>query len=141
MAKRRWYTKHAAVLTVLLVASGLTFLSSSVAYAAPTEWSPPVNISNSGTYKHPPSIAVDINGNIHVVWFEDAVTPNIVYTKWDGASWSTPTVLNQGTVGGRALVADSLGHVHLIYIDPISLLLHYRVLNKQHLQSLRLNSG
>src|SRR5690242_14038415 len=118
MAKTRWYTKLAAVLMVLLASSGLTLLSSFVAYAAPTTWSTPINISNSGTSKHPPSIAVDSKGNIHVVWFEDDATPNIVYTKWDGASWSTPTVLNQGVMGGRSLAADSLGRVHLIYIDP-----------------------
>jgi hypothetical protein len=72
---------------------------------------------------------VDINGNIHVVWFEDDVTPNIVYTKWDGTSWSTPMALNQGVMGGHSLVADSLGRVHLIYIDSASGFLSYRVLN------------
>src|SRR5262249_10433184 len=106
MAKTRRYTKLATVLTIFLTISGLTFLSRSVAYAAPTTWSTPDNISKSGTSKHPPSIAVDITGNIHVVWFQDDVTPNVVYTKWDGTS--TPTVLNQGVMGSHSLAADSL---------------------------------
>lgn len=56
----------------------------------------PANVSHNNSHTYPSSIAVDSDGNPHIVWVdmmsaESDVTRQIVYVRWNGEEWVTPT--------------------------------------------------
>lgn len=128
------YFKQVITFILVFIISFLITINSHVIFAAPEDWSDPINLSNTPNYTYEHAIAVDHHGNTHVVWWDwdtSARVNNIFYTKWDGSMWSNPIVLSQGKVGMQALAVDSLDNLHLVYSAgrPRNYLVYQRVFN------------
>lgn len=59
-------------------------------------WTPPISLYQIPTDSYDPAIAADPSGRVHVFWGESLDAPSsegsmIMYTYWDGGSWSPPT--------------------------------------------------
>ncbi|MHA2309114.1 MAG: hypothetical protein ACXABJ_07545 [Candidatus Heimdallarchaeaceae archaeon] len=94
-----------------------------------TNWEPPELISIGSTeHSQNPSIAVDVGGNVHIVW--DDPTPlessgtdyDIFYRRWDASSstWSKITVISDvsNTFSfSPSIATDHLGNVHIVWYD------------------------
>ena len=91
-------------------------------------WPEPINISHSHTLSRRPSIAVDSDERIHVVWSEEddvGVNKELgddVYWAFSadgGRSWSEAVNLSrsEGSSGLPQLMADNEGQIHLVYVD------------------------
>jgi phosphatidylserine/phosphatidylglycerophosphate/cardiolipin synthase-like enzyme len=86
-----------------------------------TGWSTPLNISVTDANSTKPSIAVDSNGGIHVVWTEidSGGVAEIYYKHRDGTgNWSTPiNVSNSSTFDSNdaQVAADGNGTAHIIW--------------------------
>ncbi|MCX6811082.1 MAG: hypothetical protein NT039_00040, partial [Candidatus Berkelbacteria bacterium] len=62
-----------------------------------SSWSTPINVSNDGTLfddytKGAKAIRVDNNNNVHIAWSK--YNHGIMYTKFDGTSWSQPQLIS-----------------------------------------------
>ncbi len=81
-------------------------------------------------YSQEPSIAIDNNGNIHVVWYDNTVGPwgnddEIMYANYSfSAGWSNATVIsddgtnwNDGTSYDPSIAIDNNGNVHVAWGD------------------------
>jgi hypothetical protein len=104
-------------------------------------WTTPVNLSHSGSTTNP-SIVVDSNGVIHVVWVDTIAGE--MYSSNDGTQWSTPvpaslpfgaapsngSAQSTGPTNLR-LIADSKGYVHAFWVDQNNQLYYSRVLGSQ----------
>lgn len=89
-------------LAVLLLALRRGGAHAVAAQWSPVDWSRPLNLSNSPPSSRHPAIVADALGYVHVFWSEDIggeiVQPedtggtgnSIVYTCWDGTSWTRP---------------------------------------------------
>ena len=53
-------------------------------------WSPPINLSQSGSANDPIMI-VDSEGIYHILWFDEFA--EFVYVSGDGADWSSPEIV------------------------------------------------
>lgn len=84
-------------------------------------WATPVNVSNNSGESDNPSLAVDAQRNVHLVWFDK--TPgneDIFYaTKPNGGTWSTPVNISNNTGDSEypVLAADSQGTVNVAWQD------------------------
>lgn len=94
-------------------------------------WEAPVNLSNSFTSSIYPFILADPYGQIHVVWGEDlngaainiqnAVerSNSIVYSRWDGKTWTAPVDLffteNAGGYNFPYLALDKNDRLHMAW--------------------------
>ena len=68
------------------------------------------------------SIAVDANGNPHVVYGQD----HLYHAYYDGNNWQYETVDSQPETGLFSSIAiDSNGHIHISYLDSVNLSLKY----------------
>ncbi|RIK30592.1 MAG: hypothetical protein DCC56_09725 [Anaerolineae bacterium] len=94
-----------------------------------SEWSTPINLSNSGA-SSAPSIVVDSTGVVHVIWKD--TLDGYKYTKsTDGVEWTAPikvsfpfspqagdpSDLEAADIHLR-MVADTAGLIHLFWIQP-----------------------
>ena len=89
-------------------------------------WSEPVAVSDYPElpWSWFPSIAIDRQSNIHMVWSASIGTQKdgkdaIMYSRWDGKSWSKPNdlaVRNFGDIMRPSILADAYGNVHLFYL-------------------------
>lgn len=87
-------------------------------------WSTPLKISqNTNKWAGLPAIAADSQNRIHVVWDEatDDRNGQIIYSMYDGASWSTPATISTTTNGTKKanwsarISVDTSDIVHVIY--------------------------
>jgi hypothetical protein len=94
-------------------------------------WNPPINISNTPTSSIYPAIVADKYGFVHVFWAEDLngkpVDPlepeeksnSILYSFWDGYSWSNPIDIFYSSVGSAYnfpfAVIDNAETLHLVW--------------------------
>jgi hypothetical protein len=96
-------------------------------------WHRTTNLSNTPTSSNRPAVAADPAGNVHVVWGEDIGGESIVgipqqlivdastlvYTRWDGSTWSDPIdiiwVPGDDLAEYASLAADSSGYLHLVW--------------------------
>lgn len=112
-------------LAVLVIVLGIVFsclaLASTGFGAEGGVWSAPVNISNNSgmSGKWGPAIAIDGEGNLHVVW-EDNTPSNygIMYaTKPIGGGWSTPINIsnNPGWSYAPDIAIDSNEGIHVVW--------------------------
>ncbi len=87
--------------SLILLLSAISFPYGVSAQGTVT-WSEPVNLSNTPTSSTHPAIVTDAYGYVHVFWSEDVdgepLQPDeyvkggdtIMYTRWDGNSWTLP---------------------------------------------------
>jgi hypothetical protein len=120
----------AAVLGVLV-----PLLLASYSSAQTLTWSEPVNVSNTVASSWFPALAVDSTGKVHVVWSENfrnerqgLATDSLLYTVWDGESWSAPNDLYVSSQESAytlrpSIVADRADTLHLLYRYPATI--HY----------------
>ncbi len=81
------------------------------AEGAVPHWSPPVNISQSGTDSASPAVAL-VNGRLHVVWEEGGQ----LYHRYEtDTGWSAVTTIGSGSEPDLAVGPD--GTLHLVYVD------------------------
>ncbi len=75
-----------------------------------------------------PSIVVDKNGKIHVVWSDDTdgewgTDQEIMYVNYTSAVWSNATAIsdiygwNSGLSGSPSIIAENNGRVHIVWED------------------------
>ena len=96
-------------------------------------WSAPVNISQRPGRSRFPDMAVDVMGNVHVVWSDDFEGPNsiwgegIFYTMWDGQAWNLPIDVllspdgSSGYAHIPAIASDLKGTIHVVWTDAYQL--------------------
>ena len=77
---------------------------------AESSWAPGVNVSNSSQDSRAPTLVVDGEGVIHLVWEEGLF---IYHSHGGGASWSTPAFAATGEEPALALGPD--GTIHLAW--------------------------
>jgi len=89
---------------------------------AESEWSEPINISNSETgWDRRPRIAIDNTGKLHCVWLNtDSVIRKVFYSfsNNQGESWSEPfQITNNETfaLGAPSIDIDSDNNIYVIY--------------------------
>ena len=87
--------------------------------AAALDWSNPVNVSDSPDDRsYFPDIAIDGNGNLHVVW-TDIISgvPTVQYSgSTDGVSWSgAVTLYPRWSWGNAAIAIDSQDNLHVVF--------------------------
>ncbi|MHA1385560.1 MAG: hypothetical protein ACTSR3_17535 [Candidatus Helarchaeota archaeon] len=87
--------------------------------------SPPWNNDNS----YNPSMAIDNNGVIHVVWYDESdgewgTDTEIMYTNYTGSGWSNATVIsdkdpwwNNGSSANPSVAVDNNGVIHVVWYD------------------------
>jgi len=87
-----------------------------------TDWSTPVNISNTAGRSTFPAISVDTSGKLHVIWAD--LSPGqseLLYNHWDGENWSKPVTISTN-FGERessvsAIAVDASGNPHVVWTD------------------------
>jgi hypothetical protein len=90
-------------------------------------WENPINLSASNADSNTPSVAADRSGVVHVVWadFFDDGSSYITYTHLKNGSWSPANEImtspNAGQVYYPSLAADSLGNLHLVWSDTLTI--------------------
>jgi hypothetical protein len=73
-------------------------------------WSAPLNCSNSAAYSEKPSIIVDHNGWVHVVWSEEG---QILHRVRNASGWSDIATVARGH--SPSLAADGTGRVYMAF--------------------------
>lgn len=97
------------------------FGTSFVTYAQSTPlWSDPVNLSNSGSSLNP-SMVIDANGAIHVIWVDTIDGYEYVRSEDGGVTWTTPkgvrfpfSLKNETQ---PLLLAGKGGEIHILWLD------------------------
>ena len=88
-------------------------------------WSPPINLSQSGSANDPIMI-VDSEGIYHILWFDEFA--EFVYVNGDGADWSSPEVVTLPFDESiPVLIADTIGYIHAFWRDEDDILRYSRV--------------
>jgi hypothetical protein len=119
------------VLVVWISLSGLVLPHSKAdAQGSDINWSRPINLSNSKGTSTDPFLLADPAGVAHLFWAEKkGETPGnqadtILYTSWDGFSWSQPVDIflsplsdgNPMATFPRAIMVEN-GRIHLIWMS------------------------
>jgi hypothetical protein len=93
--------------------------------AQQSSWSPPVNLSQSGSSSNP-VIVIDSNQNVHTIWLD--TFNDYGYAFWNGESWSDPIGLTYNFYPEiPTLIAGDNGQVHGFWINDNGVLLYSRV--------------
>lgn len=83
-------------------------------------------LSSGNYYPVHPSLAIDSNDNLHVVWegqWTDSTTYyQIYYCKFSSGSWSTQAAITSGSYdnGSPAIAIDSNNNLHVVFHGPYS---------------------
>jgi hypothetical protein len=79
-------------------------------------WSIPYNISQDPYDSAFPSLAINKHGNLHLVYRTRIQNRPIMYTKYNGVSWTSPEVVSDTFYGGGAtIVVDSQDNPHILF--------------------------
>jgi hypothetical protein len=98
--------------------------------AASNTWTPPVRISvdpqsGSNIFVDAPSVVIDAAGRATAVWVHSpgAGMPTISWSRFDGAAWSAPAALSDGTrgVGEPVMAQDGSGNVLALWRQDTNL--------------------
>ncbi|MCS7180686.1 MAG: hypothetical protein NZ891_04975 [bacterium] len=83
----------------------------------------PINLSNTSQTSEEPSIVVDLNGNVHLVWVdEEPDNPEIYYAiKPKGKNWTPPArvTYNGGASRYPCIKIDKNGVIHLVWQQSV----------------------
>ena len=87
--------------------------------AGGTDWTQPLCLSGDLCFSFYPAVACDPWGNVHVVWCNYDMGPDIYYRKYDGASWGPiQRLTNDGYESwSPSIAADGTGRVHVAWYD------------------------
>jgi len=84
-------------------------------------WTTPIPVAVTVNHSENPAIALDAQGNPHVVWSEERSDAgrDIYYSRWDGTSWTGPFAVTATTSRSMRphLAVDSAGLVHIVWED------------------------
>jgi hypothetical protein len=82
-------------------------------------WRTETALQQAGYYYAQPSLAVELDGTLHLVTqrWNDAGEPVFYSRKPAGGTWSTPVRLSSGNGRDIAMFSDSQGGVHAVYND------------------------
>jgi hypothetical protein len=95
-----------------------------------TDWSEPVNLSNSGSATSP-KIVIDSNQRIHVVWQD--IYEGLKYVWNEEGTWSLPITLDlpfKDSLDSLLMIPDQNGNIHAAWMDPKGNLSYNRVLGQ-----------
>ncbi len=116
--------RYGLVLSFILILT-LVWVDSVVLAQSDDVWSPPVNLSQSGSASEPIMI-VDSEGIYHILWFDEFA--EFVYVSGDGADWSEPAAVTLPFEESIPfLIADSNGYIHAFWRDEDDVLRYSRV--------------
>jgi hypothetical protein len=122
--------KISIILLLLIFTGSFLWVKKISAQGAGISWGEPVNLSNSVTSSTYPTIVSDPFGHVHVFWGEDykgqpvnlenpvEISTTIMYSQWDGKSWSSPIDLFftlAGTYNFPSAALDSSNVLHLVW--------------------------
>jgi hypothetical protein len=118
-------SKHVYIIILLTLLSVLLLALWEVsgAFAQTGAWTEPVNISQTSSPSWFPDLAVDSQGNVHVVWCETTDVEEgeygeqVYYSMWDGQTWSTPNdiIPPSPDIIRNAIATDAFGNLHLLF--------------------------
>ena len=103
---------------VTIVILGLAVMC---APASSQQFSTPKNVSNNSDFSFTPQLAVDLGGNIYVVWEDDTNTnSNILFSRsTDGGTFSAPKGVSNsaGFSFNPRIAVDSGGTINVVWQD------------------------
>jgi len=126
----RIFARSILGLTILAILSqsGTPFAA---AQTSTVKWDTPVNLSNTPTSSDHAAIVADPYGYVHVLWSEDIGGPaltahdvvrvgnSIIYSRWDGKSWTAPNdvlfVPDDSVADFSAVAVDAKGRLHVVW--------------------------
>src|SRR5215217_4165365 len=118
MVKKIYSFRTTSFIIVLLIGLLFGFVPQSHAQSVQT-WSEPINLSMSGAGSNP-SIVVDGNGVVHVLWIDKFEGYKYVESA-DGKTWSSPVSVAYPFSIKQALppllLADPNGVIHIFWLD------------------------
>lgn len=85
-----------------------------------SSWSTPSNVSDTTFAAAVPSLAVDPNDNLHLVWANTISGQwDIFHKKWGGSSWSPSTNVSRNSTTSTypAIAVDTNGGIHVVWQD------------------------
>jgi len=91
-------------------------------------WAEPINISDTSSSSWFPDMAVDDQGNVHVVWCETThvewrgESEQILYTRWDGREWLEPNdiVAPEFFIHRNAIAVGPSGDLLMVYLKQLT---------------------
>jgi hypothetical protein len=95
--------------------------------AASNTWTPPARISTNptGVFVGAPSVVIDATGRATAVWIQTPVStlPTVVWTRFNGTTWSAPAALSDGTrgVAEPVMAQDGSGNVLVLWQQQTNL--------------------
>lgn len=95
--------------------------------ATSNTWTPPARISTNptGVFVSAPSVVIDAAGRATAVWIQNPVStlPTIVWTRFNGTSWSAAAALSDGTrgVAEPVMALDGSGNVLVLWQQQTNL--------------------
>ena len=109
--------------TILILA--LTWVDTPGLAQSDDDWSPPVNLSQSGSASDPIMI-VDSEGIFHFLWYDEFA--GFVYASGDGGDWSVPEAVSLPFEESiPVLIADENGFIHAFWRDEDDILRYSKV--------------
>jgi len=95
-------------------------------------WSTPMNVSNTGPagfHSRYPTIAVDSNDNLHVVWteFESGAVPYTYYSNFSNGAWSTPSRLSSVTYSYEPIIKfNEPDELHVFWYSTGTFIIYHK---------------
>jgi hypothetical protein len=117
-------SKHVCIISLILLVILMLALWEAIGASAQIGvWTEPVNISQTSSPSWFPDLAVDSQGNVHVMWCETTDVEEgeygeqVYYSMWDGQTWSTPNdiVPPSPDIVRNAIATDAFGNLHLLF--------------------------
>lgn len=100
------------VAILFLVGGGIVEPSSDCVALQASGWRPPQNVSLTSGESRVPTVAVDSQGQVHIVWEEGRY---VYHSYWNGSGWSFPWRI---TVGEQPQIAiDNNDVPHLVFVN------------------------
>ena len=103
----------------MLIVIGLLFGFVPAGFAQSVQdWSEPVNLSKSGSASNP-SLVVDANGALHVIWVDQFDGYKYVQSIDNGVTWSAPVTVKYPFTAEAAppmLFSDASGTIHIFWL-------------------------
>lgn len=79
-------------------------------------FAPAIDIANDATNSLSPDIAVDSQGIVHVVWYDNTPgSPRIYYTNRNGQGWRSPIAISETYSYFPEITADGQGCIHVTW--------------------------